>query len=290
LNLMSKHRVPCVDCSTPCTGERCKRCSNRHKAVQGAPAHNIDLSTLSVDYVQFTARDDSGVCLPIKMKFKHVCERCRRTYVTALVNERAKKHPWHCKSCAIALEWDEPDYRGVHERALKAAHSAPDARVRHSAQSKTNWANPDVRARMLDKDHVAIAAKGLLTKMMNLLSGKTTYRVTHGKRTLVGSTWMRSTYEARFARALDARGIAWCYEPKWFSVAEGRAYLPDFYVPSLDVYVEIKGWWRDDARMKFDAFVANHPNVRYALITRSELESIERQEVTLEACIIEARR
>ena len=77
---------------------------------------------------------------------------------------------------------------------------------------------------------------------------------------------------------------------RYTAIVDGKAYLPDFYVPSLGVYVEVKGWWRDDARQKFDAFVKLYPDIKYALVTGPALEALEKREMTLEACIIEARR
>lgn len=65
--------------------------------------------------------------------------------------------------------------------------------------------------------------------------------------------------------------------------------MPDFYVPSLDLYVEVKGWWRDDAKEKFDAFIALYPTLRCALVGKHDLESLEGKETTLEACVITQR-
>jgi hypothetical protein len=238
----------------------------------------------------FIAQDNTGVVLPIKMKFSYCCDKCGCPYSSSLEFERDKKHPWHCKACAISLEWTDPTYRTIHVVALKKANSTPEAKARISVLSKMNWNNNDIRRRMLTRDASASSAKGKLTRVRNLLSGKTTYPITHGKRVLVGSTWMRSTYEARFAMFLISNAIEWTYEPKWFDVGEGKTYLPDFYVPNLDVYVEVKGWWRDDARQKFDAFVRLYPDIRYALVTKIELEALEKREMTLENYIIEARR
>lgn len=49
----------------------------------------------------------------------------------------------------------------------------------------------------------------------------------------------RSRLEARWAVFFDAIGIEWEYEPQGYYVG-GRAYLPDFYLRSLGVFVEIK--------------------------------------------------
>ena len=52
---------------------------------------------------------------------------------------------------------------------------------------------------------------------------------------------MRSRLEADIAKQLDALGIDWLYEPERFNLGE-FTYLPDFYLPSYDLYIEGKGW------------------------------------------------
>lgn len=279
----------CIDCQRECVGTRCKSCSNKYKALS-YPRNSIDLNSLVIDKVAFTACDATNIALPVKMKFSYCCDKCGRSYNATLEFERGKKHPWHCKSCAISLEWSETEYRTIHIAELKKANSTPEAKARLSELSKSNWRDDGIRRRMLDRDFQTASAKGKLTRLHNLLSGKSAYRVTHGKRVLIGSIWVRSTYEARFATLLAVQNVEWTYEPKWFDIGDGKAYLPDFYVPSLDVYVEVKGWWRDDARQKFDAFVRLYSDIKYALVTGPILEALEKREMTLEDCIIEARR
>lgn len=50
----------------------------------------------------------------------------------------------------------------------------------------------------------------------------------------------RSRLEARWAVFFDAAGIKYQYEPEGFE-HDGVTYLPDFYLPDLDVYAEVKG-------------------------------------------------
>lgn len=50
--------------------------------------------------------------------------------------------------------------------------------------------------------------------------------------------WMRSRLEVAFAQQLDAREIAWDYEPERL---QGGRYLVDFYLPDLRCWVEVKG-------------------------------------------------
>lgn len=49
----------------------------------------------------------------------------------------------------------------------------------------------------------------------------------------------RSRLEARWAVFFDAAGIKYEYEPEGYEV-DGTRYLPDFYLPELDVHVEVK--------------------------------------------------
>lgn len=50
----------------------------------------------------------------------------------------------------------------------------------------------------------------------------------------------RSRLEARYAVYFDEMGIQWEYEPQGFVLTNGVCYLPDFYLPELRVWVEIK--------------------------------------------------
>jgi bifunctional protein TilS/HprT len=51
--------------------------------------------------------------------------------------------------------------------------------------------------------------------------------------------------EREFAAVLDFYGVAWRYEPRTFVLSEGadgrptEAFSPDFYLPDLDLYIEL---------------------------------------------------
>lgn len=57
----------------------------------------------------------------------------------------------------------------------------------------------------------------------------------------------RSRLEARWAVFFDACGIEYVYEPEGFELGNGLRYLPDFYLPNDDVWIEIKGKKLSDA-------------------------------------------
>ena len=49
----------------------------------------------------------------------------------------------------------------------------------------------------------------------------------------------RSRLEARWAVFFDAAGVEWTYEAQGYDL-DGKRYLPDFYLPKLNMHVEIK--------------------------------------------------
>lgn len=54
----------------------------------------------------------------------------------------------------------------------------------------------------------------------------------------------RSKLEARWSVIFDLMGVEWQYEHQLFQVQIGKKmikYLPDFYLPELDCWIEIKG-------------------------------------------------
>jgi hypothetical protein len=67
----------------------------------------------------------------------------------------------------------------------------------------------------------------------------------------------RSRLEARWAVVWDAFALAYEYEPEGFELPGGVRYLPDFFLPDWDAYVEIKRAVPADAPLPdehFDAF------------------------------------
>lgn len=54
-------------------------------------------------------------------------------------------------------------------------------------------------------------------------------------------TLFRSRLEADWARTLDFNGITWNYEPETITLPSGATYIPDFYLPRLRTWIEVKG-------------------------------------------------
>jgi hypothetical protein len=63
-----------------------------------------------------------------------------------------------------------------------------------------------------------------------------------GKRSICEAGYeVLSSYERKFSDGLYSRGIKHNYEPQRFYFGN-YSYLPDYYIPELDLWIEIKGY------------------------------------------------
>ena len=56
-----------------------------------------------------------------------------------------------------------------------------------------------------------------------------------------GRKWMRSGWEVKVANYLTDNAVDWYYEYEWLEINDGTRYLPDFFVPKENLYIEVKG-------------------------------------------------
>jgi len=95
-----------------------------------------------------------------------------------------------------------------------------------------------------------------------------------GKQIKYKNIWMRSGWEVKYAKWLDKRRIKWQYEPKAFDLGK-TTYTPDFYLPESNIYIEIKGWWRDDAKSKFELFKKLYSKIKIKLYNQKKLKLLK---------------
>lgn len=133
----------------------------------------------------------------------------------------------------------------------------------------------------------ALYGKKMCMKCRNKFNtGKNNYNygkiMKHTKNIKYGHTSLCMGYELAYAKWLRKNHIAWRYEPKAFplkyEIGEGKiketTYTPDFYLPKTDEFIEIKGWWRDDAEEKFAHFQQQYPNIKITVLMKPELQKM----------------
>ncbi len=88
--------------------------------------------------------------------------------------------------------------------------------------------------------------------------------------------------EEEFARILDFYGVVWRYEPRSFTLREedGRileAFTPDFYLPDLDLYIELttlKQSLVTEKHRKLRRFQERYPDQQIKLLHKSDYLSL----------------
>ena len=71
----------------------------------------------------------------------------------------------------------------------------------------------------------------------------------------------RSDYELQIAKALAEAGVSYDYEMyKLEYVPKPKQYLPDFYLPKQDIYIEAKGYFSPTDRTKMRLVIDQNPD------------------------------
>ncbi|WP_217924764.1 DNA polymerase III subunit alpha [Miltoncostaea oceani] len=88
---------------------------------------------------------------------------------------------------------------------------------------------------------------------------------------------VRSVWEADFARALIAAGVAYDYEPRTFRFADGSGYTPDFYLGEIGLWVEVKGksGLCGRGKLKVEQFRREFPDQPLRVVSAHEIAEFE---------------
>lgn len=81
------------------------------------------------------------------------------------------------------------------------------------------------------------------------------------KNLLYNDIYFRSNWEILVVKYFDSNNIKWQYEPKVFIIDEKCTYTPDFYLPEQNKWIEVKGYWREDAIIKFAQFKQKYSEI-----------------------------
>ncbi len=141
-----------------------------------------------------------------------------------LSEESKRRH-----SKASKLRWKNGVYNNVDNPTSKGKRwkLSKESKQRHRNATLNSWKNGTYRTVPMGR-------------------GKT------GVRKDIGH-FVRSTWEANFARVLRYHGIEYQYEPRRFNIGY-MTYTPDFYIPKFDLWIEVKGYDTNKARNKRKRF------------------------------------
>jgi hypothetical protein len=97
----------------------------------------------------------------------------------------------------------------------------------------------------------------------------------------------RSTWEIELAELMTELGILFEYEPKRFYFrAERESYLPDFFLPEYNVWIEVKGWMDQRSYKRVTLFKRYHgKETGFCLYMKDDRELILKSPAALYAYI-----
>lgn len=300
--MAKKKTGKCCECGTAihAASSRCHSCSSkaskRKYCEWSSIAHRELVAATDGIFVDtaahqaFCREDDNAVLVSCKRRFSFPCVSCTKKYESHTGREKKKLHPWHCQSCAIALEWKNEEYHSKHVAAIKQKSNTPESIEKYSRAQIKKYQDPAFRERTtssLRRVWESPAYKAQLSASLKrrwienppkCSSRRYAYDASGGTQVV-----LKSSFERDFAAYLDQQGFSWSYEEKRYvlSTLEGSVYIPDFYVKDIDIIVEVKGYFWKDAKNKWDAFVREYPSTRKAILFKQDINRLVKSEVSL---------
>jgi hypothetical protein len=108
--------------------------------------------------------------------------------------------------------------------------------------------NPKMKD-LIDKGRITQIKNGKSKGSNNPMYGKVSNSKSGYRKDL--GHFVRSSWEANFARILNFINLPYEYEKYTFTLKNRETYTPDFYIPTKDMFYEIKGWENTDKHYRF---------------------------------------
>lgn len=177
------------------------------------------------------------------------CRFCSKEYTRSIRRKKKTKFcSAFCRSSAT--------YQKYSAKMIKASQKvtigriAPNRGVPHTAEA------------------LAKISKASLSRSVSY--GGVHYKKYTDKRKRVLS--LKSSYEIIFVQDyLDENDWMWEYEPKTFTLSNGKCYTPDFYVKDFNKYFEIKGWVKHESVNKLRMLEEEYPDIDIIMLSTPEL-------------------
>jgi len=92
---------------------------------------------------------------------------------------------------------------------------------------------------------------------------------------------VQGTWERDIALKLSEMNIEWerCKPIEYLIDNETKNYTPDFYLPTENIYLEVKGYWWGNDKQKMDNVIKQHPDKKIFIIEEKEFNQILKGEL-----------
>jgi hypothetical protein len=87
---------------------------------------------------------------------------------------------------------------------------------------------------------------------------------------------LRGTWEVRVAEWLDRNSVTWTKDVllKYKKDDIKRTYVPDFYIPSANVVLEVKGFFSDKDKEKMILVKDQHKHINFVMLFEAEIKDL----------------
>lgn len=183
------------------------------------------------------------------------------------LDEAVRKLREHCGDAITIVQssycgWLSPCEFNDHERGLFTSVPREVVRGRSGHPSRT------AEKQIISQQRTALARYGVSHAMKHPLIQDKAARSSNRK--IIKYHWCENvelicigSYEVAVVEWLNAHQHDYEWQPGPFAMPDGRTYRPDVLItsgPFASNYIEIKGYFRDDAREKWEWFHGEHPH------------------------------
>jgi hypothetical protein len=220
--------------------------------------------------VEFCSITPTGYRTP-----KYVCctKECANSLMTEkrMANNSYMRNEEAIKKCIETRKSKNPNYGDkkkflLQQREIRGLHKYDKTKYSHWSQAPENkeyLKNISKNKIISDETRrlMSLSRKKLLQENPSLIYSS----ANGGKRKDLNDFYFRSNWEANYARILNELKIDWEYEKHSFLLSNGTHYTPDFKI-SDNKFVELKGWFDDDSKVKIELFIKEYPQYELDLI------------------------
>ena len=151
-------------------------------------------------------------------------------------------------------------YRDLYLVNIKKMNNALNEKIKNGLISQSHTHSPETKAK-LSNIRTKLYAEGIGLGGMQ----SRTYKLPN----INGEMFFhQGTWELNVAKYLNSQNILWIRNKKIQYIKDNfiHNYIPDYYIPNNDVYVEVKGYFSPDAQLKMKLVLEQNPNIKIYFI------------------------
>lgn len=199
-----------------------------------------------------------------KEKLNFSCIYCRKELNTTLTGSAS--HARHCEPYRVANNLGEKkpiNYRSWNKGLTK--HTSESVRKSGETFSK-RIKDGIIIPSFTNKSHSEESKLKISKKLsVNQKGGRCKWYIFEGQS-------LQGTWELEIAKKLSEAKIDWkrvkLYTDSFEYTLENktRTYTPDFYIKEIDSYLEVKGYWWGNDKLKMEEVIKSYPNKKFIII------------------------